>query len=175
MSKPDTTHQVGAYNQMMERVKGALEHAEHETLPTLQKSIDQAKAKAIDLGELTREEADEIGQWLRRDLEDAGYYLASTGSELRDWFRFDIEQVEARLLDLFGQATDRSRLEFLAFENRVLAESQYHTGQVTAPGTLVCQVCGKELHFHQTGHIPPCPACHGSRFERVSASASDAP
>jgi Zn finger protein HypA/HybF involved in hydrogenase expression len=174
MDKPETGRQVGAYNRMMERVRGALEQAEHETLPTLQKSVEHAKSRAVELGELTREEAEEIGHWLRRDLDDAGYYLASTGSELREWFRFDLEQVEARMLELFQHAADRTRLEFLEFENRVMAESEYHTGQVTAPGTLSCEGCGKVLHFHQTGHIPPCPSCHGTRFERVTGEGSGA-
>ena len=44
--------------------------------------------------------------------------------------------------------------------------SFYHTGEVTGPGTLVCAECGKELHFHKAGHIPPCPGCRGTRYRR---------
>lgn len=164
MTRPDNEHQVGAYNRMMERVRQALEH---DTIANLQRGIENAKQKAVELGELTMEEAEHIGQWLHRDLDDAGYYLASTGSDLGKWLRFDIEQVEARMLELFQHAADRTRLEYLEFENRVAAESEYHTGQVTSPGTLRCQNCGKQLHFRTTGHIPPCPGCRHTIYGRV--------
>lgn len=174
MKTPGTEHLVDAYNRMMERVKGALDLAEHEALPNLQRSIDQAKDRAVDLGEVTLEEAEHIAQWLRRDLDDAGYYLASSGSELRQWLRFDIEMVEQRLLDFFAKAADQSRLEYLDFENRISAESTYSTGEVTSPGTLGCEHCGKVIHFHATGHIPPCPGCHQTRFRRLASDANEA-
>jgi len=164
MSKPDNQHHVGAYNRMMERLRQALES---DTINNIQRGIDNAKHKAVELGELTKEEAEQIGQWLRRDLDDAGYYLASSSSDLGKWLRFDIEQVEARLLELFQHAADHTKLEYLEFENRVAEASEYHTGQVTAPGTLVCENCGKTLHFLTTGHIPPCPSCHHTVYGRV--------
>ncbi len=171
MKTPGAERLVEAYNRMMERVKTAFDLGDHETRPSLQRSIDQAKHRAVELGEITREEAESIAQWLKRDLDDAGYYLASSGSELRQWLRFDIEMVEERLFDFFAQAADRSRLEFLDFENLVTAGSQYSTGEVTSPGTLSCESCGKVIHFHATGHIPPCPACHKTRFRRLADEA----
>ena len=174
MKASDKGSLVDGYNRMMERVKGALDTAEHEALPTLQRSIDDAKHHAIELGEVTREEAESIARWLKRDLDDAGYYLASGGSELRQWLRFDIEMVEERALEFFTRAADRSRLEFLDFENRVTAETEYRTGEVTSPGTLSCEACGKVIHFHAAGHIPPCPSCHATLFRRLLVE-SDAP
>jgi hypothetical protein len=41
----------------------------------LRASIEHAAEKAVELGELTREEARLIGGYLKRDLEDAGQYL----------------------------------------------------------------------------------------------------
>lgn len=171
MKTPGAGRLVDAYNRMAERVKGALDVAEHETLPTLQRSIDEAKHHAVELGEITREEAENIARWLGRDLDDAGYYLASSGSELRQWLRFDIEMVEERALDFFAKAADRSRLEYLDFENRVTAETEYRTGEVTSPGTLSCENCGKVIHFHATGHIPPCSGCHHTQFQRLATEA----
>lgn len=175
MNKTEHSHLIDAYDKMMERVRGALEHAGHEAIPTLQRGIEKAAHKAVELGELSRDEADQIGQWLQRDLDDAGYYLASTGKDLGQWLRFDIEQVESRLLELFANAADRTRLEFLEFENRVAAESEYHTGEITAPGTLLCDNCGKKLHFHATGHIPPCPICHQTVYRRAIDDNNNAP
>ena len=168
-SEGDGQHHIGAYNRMMERVRHAFEN---DAVQGLQRGIDSAKHKAVELGELTREDAEQIGQWLRRDLSDAGYYLASTSSDLGKWLRFDIEQVEARLLELFQSAADRTRLEYLEFENSVAEASEYRTGQVTSPGTLRCDHCGKELHFLTTGHIPPCPGCHHTTYGRVAEDES---
>ena len=42
----------------------------------------------------------------------------------------------------------------------------YHTGEITGPGTLVCDNCGEELHFHKPSRIPPCPKCKGTSFHR---------
>jgi len=42
----------------------------------------------------------------------------------------------------------------------------YRTGEMTGPGTLVCDKCEEHLHFHKVGHIPPCPKCHAVNFHR---------
>ena len=85
-----------AYQQMMERARSRLEEfeqAEKAAFPQLSASIEHAAEKAVELGELTREEARLIGGYLRRDLEDAGYYLATTGRDLKEWMRFDLELI----------------------------------------------------------------------------------
>ncbi|MEJ2564396.1 MAG: zinc ribbon-containing protein [Gammaproteobacteria bacterium] len=157
---------VHAYNRMMERVKDALKHSDKNTLAALQYNIDLAKEKAVELGELSREEAERIGDYLRRDLEDAGEYLADTGSELSSWLHFDVELVEDRLWEAFTAAADQTKLAYLELAQRAQRASEFHTGEVTTVGTLRCSSCGELLHFHGTGHIPPCPKCHSTRFTR---------
>ncbi|MEJ2554264.1 MAG: zinc ribbon-containing protein, partial [Gammaproteobacteria bacterium] len=124
------------------------------------------KEKAVELGELSREEAERIGDYLRRDLEDAGEYLADTGSELSSWLHFDVELVEDRLWEAFTAAADQTKLAYLELAQRAQRASEFHTGEVTTVGTLRCSSCGELLHFHGTGHIPPCPKCHSTRFTR---------
>jgi hypothetical protein len=168
MEKPESSRQVTAYNRMMDRVRQTLEQAEHGAGNALQQSIDAAKRRAVELDELTRDEAEQVGEWLHRDLDDAGYFLAK-GRGLRDWLRFDLEQVEARLLEVFARAADQTRLDYLAFQERMEADATYQTGEITGPGTLRCEACAREVHFRDSGHIPPCPGCYGTRFRRVDA------
>lgn len=156
---------VDAYESMLERVDGWLKDAEH-AVPNLRKGIDAAREKAVELDELTREEADRLGAYLERDLKDAGNFLAENGKEFRGWLRFEGKLVESRLLELFAGVADRTRVELETLAERAREASSYHTGEVTGPGTLVCTGCGKELHFHRTGHIPPCPKCRGTGFRR---------
>jgi hypothetical protein len=156
-----------AYNQMMQRVKQTLKQAGQAAEPRLRQAIDAAEEKAVELGELTREEAIRIGEFLRRDLQDAGTYLASDeAQELKDWLRFDIELIENQLLEMFLSVADQAKLDMLEFEEELAEASTYHTGEITGPGTLICKTCGELLHFHASGHIPPCPKCHDTYFTR---------
>ncbi len=164
---PSTTQRlIEAYDRMMERVSASLEEAEEKALPTLRENIEHAAEKAVELEELTRDEAEKVAMYLRRDLQDAGKHLADTGEELGSWLRFDMEQIEDRFLEFLARAADQTRLEILELEEQLQADPPHHSGEITGPGTLYCSDCGQAIHFHETGHIPPCPKCHGSNFRR---------
>ncbi len=170
---PDSNQRaIAAYNRMMERVKSALDNAEKNTLMNLRQGIEKAVGLAEQLGELTRDDAERIGTYLQRDLYDAGKHLADSGRDLRSWLRFDVELIEDRLLDLFSSVADRTRLEWLELAQRAEEVPVYHSGEITGPGTLQCNACGQEMHFHATGHIPPCPKCNGSQFVRADNTGS---
>ncbi len=163
---------VHAYNQMMIRVSEALSEAAQKAEPLLAQTIDAAEDKAVELGELSREEAKKIAEYLRRDLQDAGEFLTSPeAEEFADWLRFDIQQIESRLFEMLLSVADRARLDMLDFEEQLAEACEYRTGEITGPGTLVCEACGEVLHFHKAGHIPPCPKCHATEFMRVSDKA----
>ena len=168
--RPRNEKLVQAYNRMMERVKGSLERAEKAAAPRLRQAIDAAEEKAVELGELSREEAIKVADYLRRDLQEAGEYMAGPkGQELADWLRFDIELIEERMLEMFLTAADQAKLDMLTFEEQLIEATERHTGEITGPGTLVCQDCGEVLHFHEAGHIPPCPKCRGTVYQRSAA------
>lgn len=158
---------VHAYNTMMERVKHAIEEAGEEASPKIAELVSKAQKKAIELGELTGDEAIKIGDYLKRDLDAAADYLASEETdELIEWLKFDIELIEDRLLEMFLSVADKTKVELLALEERAAHADEYHTGEITGPGTLVCTACGEHIHFHQAGHIPPCPKCHATVYKR---------
>lgn len=168
MNNPSDTKDklIEAYHRMLEQTQDMLKNTLNETTPQLKKLIDHAVEHTIELGELTKEEAKKVGDYLRRDLHDASEYMQSTKKELRDWFRFDVELVEDRIRDWFTTVTDTTRatLDELAL-NAEMAE--WHTGEITGPGTLRCDECEHDLHFHKVGHIPPCPNCKATKFHRV--------
>lgn len=162
---------VDAYNRMLERLNVAMEEVGRHARPALQEQLKQAAEKASELGELGREEAEEIAAYLKRDIQDAAQWLADNGDELKDWLRFDIEQVEDRLFEAMNSVADKTRIELQALEEQAGLVGEWKTGEITGIGTLTCEGCGELLHFHTSGHIPPCPKCHGTRFKRVSHSA----
>jgi predicted RNA-binding Zn-ribbon protein involved in translation (DUF1610 family) len=155
-----------AYDDMMMRVKTAIEEAEESTLPVLQRFIHNARDTAVELEELTKEESEKIAYYLQRDLEDAGKHLAETGHELGDWLRFDIHQIEEHLLSVLARVADHTRLEMQQFERDIEEGPAWNSGEITGPGTLVCASCDASMRFHSTGHIPPCPECGHTVFHR---------
>ncbi|MDX1749811.1 MAG: zinc ribbon-containing protein [Methylophaga sp.] len=157
---------TAAYDKMMERIQHFFEESETNAIPTLKQRIELAKLRAIELREVTAEEADKIAYYVERDLHDAAEYLETTGKEFSTWFNFDLQLVEARLYELFASVADRTRLELGQLASQAQMAQKYHTGEVTGIGTLVCDSCGTEMHFKKTGRIPPCPKCHHTEFKR---------
>ena len=158
---------VQAYHRMMDRVQASIDEAEEHAIPTLEQNLERAKERAIELGELTREEAERVAAYLKRDMDDAAHYLEESGNEFSAWLKFDIAQVERRLFEKMLTVADRTRIEMAEFEARMHEAQTYHTGEITGPGVLRCESCGEELHFSAPGHIPPCPKCHETTYVRA--------
>jgi hypothetical protein len=158
-----------AYERMLERAHRSLEDT-GRSASALQHIIAEAKERAVELGELTREEADRIAAYVERDMHDAATFITDSGKGLADWLQFDLQYIEDRFLEMFQNVADKTRVELAALAHRAEHANDYHTGEVTGPGTLACQMCGQALHFHKTGHIPPCPKCKGTLFRRTPRS-----
>ncbi|QIT56330.1 zinc ribbon-containing protein [Aquisalimonas sp. 2447] len=158
-----------AYEKMLQRVTESLEQAGGEARPRLRQALDWAKQKAVEFEELTAEEAERISEYLRRDVEDAARFLdRDNDQDLRGWFRMDMQLLGNWLFDRFSTIADRTRLEWLELNRQWDEAALYHTGEMTGPGELRCLSCSKTMHFERAGHIPPCPSCRATRFERVT-------
>jgi rubrerythrin len=155
-----------AYDRMLERVRHTLETAEKRVAPTLEEALRHARERAVELGEITREEADKVAAYVREDLHDMAEYLNESSKDYREWFRMDLQLIEAKLMDLLGSIADRTRVEIAEIAARA-AVRERHTGEIAGPGVLACTHCGEELHFKTSGHIPPCPKCKGTTFRRI--------
>ena len=154
-----------AYEHLLETAMEEVDKLEHKTGPALHRLIDKAREKLSELGEFSEEELDKVSEYLKRDLRDAAEYIADTGEDIATWLGFDMKLIGDRLLELFSKAADQTTVELnMLREQAELAG--YHTGEITGPGTLVCDNCGEELHFHKPSRIPPCPKCKGTSFHR---------
>lgn len=168
--KKDGDRQLHGYERMLERITELLEEANDKARPRLHDALERARKRAIELGELSQEEAARVADYIRRDVEDAARYLArpDTDDDLRGWFRMDIALLENWLLDRFTSVADKTRLEWMALQDSLRQAETWRTGEITGPGQLRCENCGKVLQFRATGHIPPCGACKGTIFRRVA-------
>ncbi|MDH5711521.1 MAG: zinc ribbon-containing protein, partial [Gammaproteobacteria bacterium] len=91
---------VETYNQMMAHIREAFENTDTSDL-TLQKALNNAKEQAVHLGEVTMEEAHEISEYIKRDINDAAEYMMETSAEFGDWLMLDIEILERQIIDMF--------------------------------------------------------------------------
>jgi rubrerythrin len=154
---------VPAYQTMMARVEDSKKQATHHNL---QDHIDAAIETAIKLNELTRVEAEHIGDYLKRDLQDAATFIVDTEKALADWINFDINLIEDRLLDMFSIMVDHTQLELNNLQERARQATQWNTGEITALGVLYCDHCNHALHFQKPDFIPACPNCGATSFHR---------
>lgn len=157
---------VAAYEEMLKRTNETIETTQKESLPRFRELLEKARDNMVELGELTREEAHKVADYLRRDVEDAASYIAETGQDIREWWRFDLELIEQRMVDMFARAADQTSLQLAQWAENARQMSLYQAGEITGPGTLVCDKCGAETHFVQAGRIPACGDCKGTTFRR---------
>lgn len=155
-----------AYDTMHKRVTKSLHDAKEHTGPILNKYIEEARKKAVELDELTEKDAEKLTLWLKRDLDDAISHLADTDDKLIDWLGFETTRIESALLYMLLETADKTTVELLRLKDIAQRPYAYHTGEITGPGTLLCDQCEAKLHFHKAGHIPPCPKCHKTSFHR---------
>ena len=170
MSKLPTPHDpltaLGeAYELLLDKTVQKAEQTKIQSGPAFHNLIDEVAQKSSDISELAGEEALKLGQYLKRDLLEAANFMDKTGKALKDWLGFDMAILEERLRDDFSKAADQTTVELLKLKQEAEAAG-YHTGEITGPGTLLCDQCGEKLHFHKAGHIPPCPKCQAVSFHR---------
>lgn len=165
MTERKRDHQAHAYERMLDRLRSAMEHS------GLSEALETAKERTVELGELTREEAERVGSFLRRDVEDAARYSATTDEDLTGWLRMDLQLVESWIWDRFSSVADKTRLELMALQRELQQQqsSNYYAGEIAGPGTLTCSNCGEVIRFKQAEQIPPCQKCRGTAYQRASA------
>ena len=137
---------IGAYEEMLKRTREGIQEAQEST-PKLQHMLESVRDNMVELGELTRAEAQKISAYIARD----------------------IELIEQRMLDAFTSVADLTSLELGQWAERARRATLYQAGQITGPGTLVCDQCGAEIHFTRTGRIPACADCGGLAFRRPTS------
>lgn len=175
MSEQDQNRLLRGYEQMLRRLREMMDQPDELTRPHLRDALETAKARTVETHELSPEEADRIGDYLRRDLEAAATYAAKAGDQdLSGWLHMDLKLIEDWLWDQFSKVADTTKLEFLQFQQGLLPAEVYAAGEVAGPGSLRCTQCGHTLHFKRVGHIPSCPECGNTEFLRPMAEDSSA-
>lgn len=158
---------VAAFDHMVENVSEAVHKAEETLAPTIDEMVHNAQVLARELFTLSQEEAESLGDTLKRDMHKANKTLNQQRKELKDWWSFDMTLVEDRFIDLIASAADKSWLDFHKFEYEDHQASLYRSGEVCNAGTFNCNHCDNSINLPKTGQIPRCPKCDHVEFYRV--------
>jgi len=156
---------VQGYNTMMDKLSEWTEKADETAGPMIINGVKEAEEFLGDLQKWSKEEIDLISRYVKRDLHDAASKMDDENKTFREWLEFDFHQIEDKVLSVFANMADQTRLELNHLKEMA---NEWHTDEVTSIGTLACKKCGKEIHFKKAGRIPPCPSCHHTEFKRVS-------
>ena len=166
-SRQNEHYLIDAYNNMMGRIRHSIESAEANAIPSLQKAINMARDQAVHLDEISHEQAEEIGNFIKRDINDAAEYLMETSHNFSDWLMLDMNIIEQKVVELFLSVADKTRLELEQLSHSTSGSHIYSAEEITGPGTLACLHCNKLIRFNQTDLIPNCPACQHNQFKRA--------
>lgn len=155
---------VAAYNDIVKHLYETMDDALH----TLGEALEISTEKAGKTSDLSKEDLDKVSSYVKRDVESAAHGLTekSDDQSLSEWFKFDIELIENFTLDAFLSVADKTRIQLAELEERAKVH-KYQSGEITFPGTFICDNCGKEIAFKTTSEIPVCPACQATTFVRM--------
>lgn len=157
-----------AYDRILDRLRERLDKAGTLSWDYLQEQIEEAAELELAAEDMTRDEMDLLKAYIRRDLTQLGYYIRETGAGVAAWLHFDLDVLERKVVDRLLDLADRTRIELeLLREQLAHGENEYLAGEITAPGTLECQVCGTSQVLTQTSVIQPC-SCGSVVFARRS-------
>jgi len=155
-----------AYEKMFESAANGFHNAEKKSGQLLHELIDKAKEEAVELEEVSREDAEKLSNYVKRDLSKAASHMSVTGQKLKDWLGFETNLLETKLAEQLLRLADPTKVELFKLKLDAQQTPPYHTGEITGPGTLICDQCGEKLAFYRAGKIPPCPKCHATNFHR---------
>ncbi|PCI09348.1 MAG: hypothetical protein COB77_00065 [Gammaproteobacteria bacterium] len=171
LDKKPANHIINAYNHMITEMRLSFEQAEAHAM-TLQYTLETAKNQVVRLGYITAEEAYEIGENIKRDVNDAADDMMESGDAFYDWLLLDVDIIERKVMALFLSVADQTRIELEQFkqttpepEQRLIEKSPvYRCGDITEPGVLLCKNCGKLKGLLSGGKISTCSRCKNDVF-----------
>jgi hypothetical protein len=169
MNIGDREKLIKAFDHMVEQVSHAIHEAEEAMAPSVDEMVHNAQQMAREIYALTQEEAESLGDTLRRDIHKANQTMNRQRKEFKDWLSFDLAFAEDRFLELISRAADKTWLDFRDFENEEHQASLYRSGEICNAGTFSCTRCDRRIVLESSGQLHDCPECGHDEFYRIVA------
>ena len=127
-------------------------------------ALEKAHEQLAELGEFSAEQGAELKQYLARDLDQTISDAQHLGEEAKE--RLHPARLGAGALSSLATALELSSNALHSLGEKTKKTLTYKTGEMTSAGTLTCKACGQKVHLKETGHVPPCPKCNGTQFNK---------
>ncbi|MBE9567801.1 MAG: hypothetical protein IMF14_03825 [Proteobacteria bacterium] len=115
IQKKPASHLISAYNLIMMEMREAFDQLPGHEI-SLQNILETAKHRAVHIGKISAEEAHEIGEYIKRDINDAAEHMMEVSDQFYDWLSLDIEVIEYKVIELFLSVADSTRIELEQFQ-----------------------------------------------------------
>ncbi len=155
--KREEQGEVGLYEKLASRTADLLE----EGKKTFDEALKKAKEELSTAGDFSREQADKLGEYVRRDLKE-------NANKAKDAVVKAVEpqRVAAGVQSAFTRILTSAAETLTELAEKSEKSLEFKTGEITSPGTLTCKECEAEMHMTKTTRIPPCPKCHKTIFRK---------
>ncbi len=127
-------------------------------------ALEKAHEHLTTLGEFSAEQGEELKQYLVRDLDQTIADAQQLGEQAKE--RLHPARLGAGALSSLATVLELTGNALRSLGERTKEALTYKTGEMTSAGTLTCQSCGQKVQLKNTGHVPPCPKCNGTRFDK---------
>jgi len=169
--KKSANHLVRAYNLMISVMRDAFEGDQRSSM-TLQHALETARHEVVHRGILTAEEAFELAEYIKIDVNDAAELMMESSAEFYEWLALDIDTIERKVMEMFLIVADNTRniIGKLQHGPVLLAESPVQRlKRITGP-RMICARCG--LGKSLTSYDGSCKACGHPHFIEASKDRS---
>ena len=127
-------------------------------------ALEKAHEQMAAVGEFSAEHGAELKKYMARDLEQTIADAQHLGEEAKE--RLNPGRLGAGALASLATMLEVTGNALQSLGEKTREKLTYHTGEITSAGTLTCQACGQTVHLKETGHVPPCPKCNGTLFNK---------
>lgn len=175
--KQQNRDEVSLYDRLLARTEVLLQGGRNNLEDALRKASEELSS----LGSYTREQADRVSSYIKRDLlhatdkketpstgtgeqpqtTDKTSHFAQTVREA-----IDPKRVVTGAQSLFSKVVTSAAATLNEWGQKMEHSLEFRTGEITSPGTLTCKNCGEVMKIKETMEIPPCPQCGQKSFRK---------
>ena len=155
--KNEEQEEIGLYEKLASRTADLLE----EGKKTFDEALKKAKEELSAAGDFSREQADKLGEYVRRDLKENADKAKEAVIKA-----VEPQRVVAGVQSAFTRILTSAAETLTELAEKSEKSLEFKTGEITSPGTLTCKECDAEMHMTKTTRIPPCPKCHKTIFRK---------
>ncbi|MFY9328617.1 MAG: hypothetical protein WAO76_11455 [Georgfuchsia sp.] len=127
-------------------------------------ALEKAHEQLAALGEFSFEQGKELKRYLARDLDQTIVDAQLLGDEARE--KLHPSRLGAGALSSLTSILEYTGDALRSLSGKTKEALTYRTGEMTSAGTLTCQACGQKVQVRKTGHVPPCPKCSATLFNK---------